>query len=288
MDLTLLDHAFMRHALLGGACAGICCALAGVFAVLMRLTFIGVCLAHAAFAGGLVAMVLGLDPMLGSLTFSMCSAAIIGPMADKGELSPDTAVGIVFSTMLGAAILCIGLLPGSKAQALGLFWGNILTVSTRDVWLLGGTTLVAVTGIGLFYKEIQAVACHREVAAAAGLPATAIFYAILCFTGVTVTACLPSVGGLLVYSLIITPAAAAYQLTYRLHWMFVLAAFFGILSCEAGLFLSYEYDLPAGASIVMVSSVVFVLCAIFSPKRGKGKMYATGQPQTHGVGQTGA
>jgi len=188
-------------------------------------------------------------------------------MADRGDFSPDTAVGIVFSTMLGAAILCIGLLPGSKAQALGLFWGNILTVSQRDVWVLAGTTLVAVTAIGLFYKEIQAVACHREVAAAAGLPATAIFYAILCFTGVTVTACLPSVGGLLVYSLIINPAAAAYQLTYRLHWMFLLAALFGVLSCETGLLLSYELDLPAGASIVLVSSALFVVCAALSPKR---------------------
>lgn len=271
MDLSLLDHAFMRHALLSGAFAGICCALAGVFAVLMRLTFIGVCLAHAAFAGGLMAMVLGVDPMLGSLVLSLCSAAVIGPMADRGDFSPDTAVGIVFSTMLGAAILCIGLLPGSKAQALGLFWGNILTVSLRDVWLLAGTAVVAVGTIVLFYKEIQAVACHREVAAAAGLPATAIFYAILSFTGVTVTACLPSVGGLLVYSLIINPAAAAYQLTYRLHWMFLLAALFGILSCEAGLLISYEFDLPAGASIVLVSSALFVICAAFSPKRRQTK-----------------
>jgi manganese/iron transport system permease protein len=105
------------------------------------------------------------------------------------------------------------------------------------------------------------------VAAAAGLPATAIFYAILSFTGVTVTACLPSVGGLLVYSLIINPAAAAYQLTYSLKRMFLLAAAFGVVSCEAGLLVSYQLDLPAGASIVLVSSVVFVICAAASPKR---------------------
>jgi manganese/iron transport system permease protein len=267
MDWLPLDHAFMRNALAAGVFAGVCCSLAGVFAVLMRLTFIGVCLAHAAFAGGLAAMVLGLDPLAGSLVASLGSAVVIGPMADRGDFSPDTAVGIVFSTMLGAAILCIGLLPGSKAQALGLFWGSILTVSGRDVWLLGGTAAAAVGGVCLFYKEIQAVACHREVAAAAGLPATAIFYAILCFTGLTVTACLPSVGGLLVYSLIITPAAAAYQLTYRLRWMFVLSALFGILSCEAGLLLSYKLDLPAGASIVLTSSAVFVLCSALSPKK---------------------
>jgi len=84
-----------------------------------------------------------------------------------------------------------------------------------------------------------------------------------------VTACLPSVGGLLVYSLIINPAAAAYQLTYSLRRMFLLAAFFGVASCEAGLLLSYCLDLPAGASIVLVSSALFVLCAALSPKRGR-------------------
>jgi manganese/iron transport system permease protein len=268
MDLLgLLDHAFMRHALLAGAFAGVCCSLAGVFAVLMRLTFIGVCLAHAAFAGGLLAMVFGLDPLVGALALSLGSAAVIGPMADRGDVSPDTAVGIVFSAMLGVAILCIGLLPGSRAEALGLFWGNILTVSARDVWLLGGTALAALAALGLFFKEIQAVACHREIAAAAGLPATAIFYGILCFTGVTVTACLPSVGGLLVYSLIINPAAAAYQLTYSLRRMFLLAAALGVASCEAGLLLAARFDLPAGASIVLVSSALFVGCATFSPKR---------------------
>ncbi|WP_027191887.1 metal ABC transporter permease [Fundidesulfovibrio putealis] len=276
MDMSPFDHAFMRHALLAGVFAGISCGLVGVFAVLMRLTFIGVCLAHAAFAGGLAALLFGLDPLLGALVLSVGAAAVIGPLADKGEVSPDTAVGVVFTAMLGVAILCLGIMPGPKSAGLNLLWGSILTASKRDVWLLGGVSFVVVGGIILFYKEILAVTCHRHVAALAGIPATAIFYAILFATGMTVTACLPSVGGLLVYSLIINPAAAAYQLTYRLSWMFVFAAALGAVSCTMGLFLAWYADVPAGAAIVVSSSLIFLVCSFFSPKNRSqsGKAHA--------------
>ncbi len=267
---AFLDAGFMRHALLAGLFAGVACALAGVFAVLMRLTFIGVCLAHAAFAGGLLGLLFGADPLTGALLASLAAAAVIGPVADRGELSPDTAVGVVFSAMLGLAIFCLGLLPGPKTAGLNLFWGNILTVGRRDLWLLGGVAVTASLAVVAFFKEIQAVTCHRQIARASGLPATAIFYGILFFTGLTVTACLPSVGGLLVYSLLINPAAAAYQLTYRLGRLFVLAAVFGVVSCEGGLWLAWKLDVPAGASIVLVSSLLFLAALACSPKRKAG------------------
>lgn len=267
MDANPFDHAFMRHALLAGVFAGVSCGLVGVFAVLMRLTFIGVCLAHAAFAGGLVSLLLGLDPLTGALVMSIGAAAVIGPLADRGEVSPDTAVGVVFTAMLGVAILCLGIMPGSKAAGLNLLWGSILTVATRDIWLLGGVTAAVALCIVIFYKEILAVACHRHVAASVGIPATAVFYSILFATGMTVTACLPSVGGLLVYSLIINPAAAAYQLTYRLPVMFLLAALLGAASSVSGLFLAWHADVPAGAAIVVSSSLFFFVCALASPKK---------------------
>ncbi|MBI4804850.1 MAG: metal ABC transporter permease [Desulfovibrio sp.] len=267
MEGYIFEHAFMRNALLAGIFAGISCGLVGVFAVLMRLTFIGVCLAHAAFAGGLASLLLGADPLFGALVLSIGAAAVIGPLADKGDVSPDTAVGVVFTAMLGVAILCLGIMPGSKTAGLNLLWGSLLTAGKRDVLLLGGVATAVLLGIIVFYKEILAVACHRQVAACVGIPATAVFYAILFATGMTVTACLPSVGGLLVYSLIINPAAAAYQLTYRLPTMFVLAALLGMASSISGLLLAWHTDVPAGAAIVVCSSLYFLACALFSPKK---------------------
>ena len=267
MGTSILQYQFMQNAILAGLCGGITCSVVGVFVVTMHLSFIGVCIAHAAFAGALLGLWLGFNPLLGALLFSLASAAIIGPMADRGELNPDTSIGIVFSLMLGLAFLFMGLMPGARTEALSLFWGSILTVTRQDLVFLAVTTAAIVGLAVIFYKEIQAVICHREVALAVGIPATVVFYGLLFSTGVTITASLQSIGGLLIYSLILNPAAAAYQLTYSLKRMLLIAIAFGIISCWAGLAASYLLDTPSGASIVITSSVIFGLATAFSPKR---------------------
>jgi manganese/iron transport system permease protein len=263
MDLSIFQYHFMQNAILAGLFGGITCSVVGVFVVTMHLSFIGVCIAHAAFAGALLGLWLGFNPLL----FSLASAAIIGPVADRGELNPDTSIGIVFSLMLGLAFLFMGLMPGARTEALNLFWGSILTVSQQDLIFLAAITGVIVGLVAIFYKEIQAVICHREVALAVGIPATVIFYGLLFSTGVTITASLQSIGGLLIYSLILNPAAAAYQLTYSLKRMLLIAIGFGVISCWAGLVASYFFDVPSGAAIVITSAIIFGLATAFSPKR---------------------
>lgn len=267
MYTSILQYQFMQNAILAGLCAGITCAMVGVFVVTMHLSFMGVCIAHAAFAGALFALWLGFNPLIGALLFSLTAAAIIGPMADRGELNPDTSIGIVFSLMLGLAFLFMGLMPGARTEALSLFWGSILTVSRGNLIFLTAVTAVVIGLVTAFYKEIQAVICHREVALAVGIPATVIFYGLLFSTGVTITASLQSIGGLLIYSLILNPAAAAYQLTYSLKRMLIIAVAFGVVSCWVGLAASYLLDIPSGASIVITSAVIFGLATAFSPKR---------------------
>lgn len=263
----LFEHAFMQHALIAGLCAGVSCGLVGVFVVTMQLSLLGVCVAHAAFAGAMLGIWAGFDPIWGALAFSLGAAAFVGPLADRGQLNPDSAVGIVFSFMLGLAFLFVGLMPGAKTQALSLFWGNILTVSTTDLVYLLAVSAVIVLLLVLFYKEIQAVVCHRHIAYAVGIPATLVFYGLLFATGATVAVSLRTVGGLLIYSLLLNPAAAALQLTFSLKRMFLLAAVFGVFSCWTGLAGSYFWDLPTGASIVIASSLIFGLALALSPKR---------------------
>jgi len=267
MDLSIFQYHFMQMAILAGVLGGVTCAVVGVFVVTMHLSFIGVCIAHAAFAGALLGLLLGFNPLIGALLFSLAAAAIIGPVADRGELNPDTSIGIIFSFMLGLAFLFMGLMHGARTEVLNLLWGSILTVNQQDMIFLAATTAVIVGLVAAFYKEIQAVICHREVALAVGIPATIIFYGLLFSTGVTVTASLQSIGGLLIFSLILNPAAAAYQLTYSLKRMIFIAIGFGVLSCWVGLAASYFFDLPSGAAIVITSTIIFGLAAAFSPKR---------------------
>ncbi|MFC1899331.1 metal ABC transporter permease [Chloroflexota bacterium] len=267
MDLSIFGYQFMQNAILSAFLGGISCALIGVFVVLLHMPFIGVCMAHAAFAGALLGLWLGFDPLIGAFTFSLISAVIIGPIADRGELSPEVSLGVIFSLMLGLGFLFMGLMPGTKSGALELLWGSILTNTGSDILLLGIVTIVVVGVIFIFFKEIQATIFHREMALSVGLPATLILYGILFLTGSTITASLRSIGGLLIFSLILNPAAAAYQLTYNMKWMFLLSAIFGVLAGWIGLLVSYLFNIPSGATIVVTSSVIFMIAAIFSPKR---------------------
>lgn len=267
MDMSIFGYHFMQNAILAAFLGGIACSTVGVFVVLMHMPFIGVCMAHAAFAGALLGLWLGFNPLVGAFAFSLLAAAIIGPLADRGELNPETSVGVIFSFMLGIAFLFIGLMPGTKSVALELFWGNILTNTRGDLILLGIVTAIVLGLVIVFYKEIKATIFNREIATAVGIPATLVLYGILFLTGATITATLRSIGGLLIFSLILNPAAAAYQLTYSMKRMFLLSASFGVLSCWIGLLFSYLFNFPSGATIVIVSSLIFMLAAIFSPKR---------------------
>lgn len=267
LDLSILAYHFMQNALLAGLLGGIGCSIVGVFVVMTGLAFIGTAIAHAAFAGALCGAWLGFNPLVGAFGFSLGAAGIIGPLADKGEFRPDTAIGIIFSATMGLAFLFMGLMPGPKTEGLEILWGSILAVNDTDLWVLIWTTAAVLGVTMLFFKEFQAVMFQREVALAVGIPANAIFYLMLFLTGAVVAACLRSIGGLLVFNLILNPAAAAYQLTYDLRRMYVLAAAFGVLSAWAGLWLSYLFNLPSGATIVLVTTAVFATATPLSPKR---------------------
>ncbi len=257
----------MQNAIIAAFLGGIACAVIGVFVVLMHMPFIGVAMSHAAFAGALLGLLIGFDPLVTALAMSLIAAAVVGPLADRGELSPETSFGVIFSLMLGLAFLFMGLMPYARSGAMELLWGSILTSTRGDIAILAALAVIVVGLVIVFYKEIQATIFNRNMALAVGLPATIILYGVLFLTGATVTASLRSIGGLLVFSLILNPAAAAYQLTYSMKWMFILAAVFGVLSGWVGLFFSYLFDIPSGATIVVTSSLIFMIAAVFSPKR---------------------
>lgn len=269
--LAALSDPFLQRAILATLFAGIACSVVGVLVVTMRLSFLGVCMSHAAFAGALLGLVMGVSPVWAALILSLIAAGALGPLADRGDLAPDTAIGIVFSSALGLSFLLLAVLPGPKTEALGLLWGSVLTVSAANLYLLAAVAVGAALLVGAFFKEIQTVIFNRELARSLGLPATVVFYGILVLSGLTTTASLNAIGGLLVFSLIVNPAAAAYQLTYSLRRMFAISAALGVASGWVGLALSWYLDLPTGALIVLTSCAFFLLANAFSPKRRRGK-----------------
>ncbi len=265
--LEMLQYEFVQRAVAASIFGGITCGIIGVWVILLNIPFVGVAMSHSAFAGAVFGLLFGINPLVTALLLCFIAAFMIGPVADKGDFSPNVAIGVIFSFVLGLAFLGMGLIKGPKTEALNLLWGNVLTVSLREIFLLAGVAVLICFFLAIFYKEIMAVMFNREIARAAGIPEKAILYSLLFLCGIVVTMNLSTIGGLLVFSLITSSPLAAYQLTYNLKTMYILSALFGVSACLAGLVLSYLFNVPSGSVVIMVSGLIFIISMIFSPKR---------------------
>jgi manganese/iron transport system permease protein len=155
LDLSIFGYQFMQNAMLAAFLGGIACAVIGVFVVLLHMSFIGVAMSHAAFAGALLGLLIGVNPLITAFAFSLLAALVIGPLAHRGELNPEASLGVIFSLMLGLAFLFMGLNPSTKSSALELLWGSILTVTHSNVILLAVVAVIVVGLVIAFFKEFK-------------------------------------------------------------------------------------------------------------------------------------
>ncbi|MDD2523629.1 MAG: metal ABC transporter permease [Endomicrobiaceae bacterium] len=269
--LDFFNYSFFNRALIMSILGGISCGIIGVWILLLNIPFIGVAMSHAAFAGAMTGLLLGINPVLCGFIFCIGSSIFIDPVAEKTKLHNNISISLLFSFMLGIAFLFIGMLKDYRAEVLGFMWGNILTTTWRDVILISIATVLLISFIIIFHRGILAILFNREISRACGIPEKLIFYVLLILSSIIVSLNLHSIGGLLIYSLIALPSASAYQLTYRTSTMYIISSAFAITACILGLFISTITALPVGATIILLSCSLFLISVIFSKKRNYEK-----------------
>ncbi|NLB59919.1 MAG: metal ABC transporter permease [Lentisphaerae bacterium] len=265
--LTLCQDEYFRNALAACVFGGGGIAIIGVFLTLMQIPFLGICMAHAAFLGAIIGLLLGQAPFAWAMLACAVAGLAVGPLAEKTEASSNVVLSIIFSATMGLSLILMALIPGPKTEALNLMWGSLLTVSQQQVWILGAVLLGLLVCLRAFYKEIVAVLFNRELAAASGLPAALIYYSIIMLGGLTIGATLDMIGGLLIFALLVNPANTASLLSCRLAVILPLAVALSISSCLIGLWASYLWDIPTGGSVVLVSSGLYLVAFLISPRR---------------------
>jgi manganese/iron transport system permease protein len=265
--IEILGYAPVQRAMLACLLCGLSCAWLSVFVVLMKMPLIGVSMSHAAFAGAVIGMLLDINPFLSGLILCLLTAAVLGPLSDRTDTPPENLLGILFSFLMGIAFLGMGVLTKTKASAFNLMWGSLLTLSDMDLAVLAMVAGIVAVFIVLFFKEIRVILFNRRLAASSGVPDRPIYYALLFLTGAVVSANLVTVGGLLIFALLVQPGATAMQLTYDLKSFFWISGAAGFLACASGLVVSYLFDLPSGASVILMATMLFAAAFAFSPKR---------------------
>ena len=161
------------------------------------------------------------------------------------------------------------MIKGSKTEAFSLIWGSILTLSRRDIYINAVVTVFVISFLIFFGKEIKVVFYNREVATSCGIPEKFIFFSLLFLSGFVICLNLNTIGGMLIFSLLISPPSAARILTHSLHKMYFLSIVFSVISCLSGLAFSYIFEVPAGAAITIISSIIFIISMALRGKNGR-------------------
>jgi len=265
----MMDLVFWAPVMAGGALAGASSGVLGAFIVGMRIPFLGVCVAHAALAGAVFGGLCGLEgqqlllPALAGAVLTALALGLANPQ--RARLDDNTVLSFLFSTTMGLAFLGIGLygiLGKSDNDVRSLLWGSLNFCRWSDVRLMLATSIALAAYIAVFFKELRAILFSRADAEAAGVRVNAVWTGFLILTAATLTVNFQTVGGLMIYSLISNPAAAAFQLVRGCRRVLLLSAVFGLVSGLGGFLIAAATDLPSGAVIVLVSSALVGIAAV--------------------------
>jgi ABC-type Mn2+/Zn2+ transport system permease subunit len=250
---------FMQRAFVAALIVGTLCSTIGTYVVLRKLAFIGDGIAHASFAGIVIAYLRGLDYYVGAAIVAVATALGIGFVNRRAKVSLDTAIGVLFTGAFALGVFLMSRLPNYNVDLQGFLFGNILAVSRADLVLILVLSALVSIVLLLLYRPLLYTSFEPVVAEASGIRVAFIDYALLVMLALTIIVSLEAVGIVLVAALLVTPAASAYQLTRRFTRMLALSVAIGASCAVAGLYLSYYLHSASGATIVLLATLVFFM-----------------------------
>lgn len=256
---ALWAHGFLQNALLAGVLASIGCGLMGTYVVVKRIGFLAGGIAHTVLGGMGIAYFFEANPMVGALSAALIAALLIGWVSLRWREQEDTLIGALWAIGMALGILFISQTPGYDVDLMSYLFGNILMVSRQELYLMAAIDVVLVATVTVFYRQFLAVAFDEEFARLRGVPVTFFYLSLLCMVAVTVVLLIQVVGLILVIALLTLPAAIAAQYVATVGRMMLLAMAIGIVFTSTGLAASYEPDLPAGATIILLAGVSYMV-----------------------------
>jgi zinc/manganese transport system permease protein len=259
--IAMLEYDFMRNAFLAGGIVAIVSGAVGSFLVLRNLAFAGHALSHVGFAGATGSVLLGLNPLSGLLAFTVAAAIGMGLLGERVR-GRDVAVGIILSLALGLGVLFLYLYTSHAVQATAILFGNVLGVSLDTVWALLGLAFVSLAALAIISRPLLFATLAPELAEAKGVPMRLVSVLFLVLVAIAVAEAAQVVGVLLVFALMVGPAAAAQRLSSHVHWGMGLAVLLALAETWIGIALAYVTDWPTTFWIVLLSSSVYFVGAI--------------------------
>jgi len=266
--LTPLSYAFIQRGLLAALMVGVLCSVIGCYVVLRSMAFLGDAMAHAVLPGVAVAYLLGRNLTLGALAAALVVALGVGLFSRRGMIKEDTAIGVLFAAALSLGVVLISSIRTYAVDLSHILFGNVLGVSSLDLWLTAIIGVVILASILVFYRQFLVISFDPVLAATLRIRVGLFNNLLLVLLALTIVISMQTVGVGLVAAMLVTPAATAFLLVRRLPAMMVLSGLIGGFSSLVGLFASYHLNVASGAAIVLTTTLIFLVVFLFAPQRG--------------------
>jgi zinc/manganese transport system permease protein len=262
----MFEYDFMRNAFAAASIVAIVAGLVGYFLVLRGQTFAGHALSHVGFTGATGAVLIGVAPLWGLVTLTVSAGIGMGVMGER-LAQRDVAIGLVLAFSLGLGLLFLHYFTTYATQATSLLFGNVLAVDMGTIWTLIALSAVSIVALALISRPLLFASLQPELAEAKGVPPRLYAVLFLAIVALVTAECAQIVGVLLVFALMIGPAAAAQRVTSSITTGALLSAAMAVTAAWFGLVLAFYTDWPSSFCIVTIGSAEYLLCCSVAFKR---------------------
>jgi manganese/iron transport system permease protein len=245
------------------------CAIVGSYMIVQQMGMMAHAISHSVIAGLPIAYVMGFSLSMGAAIAGILSAILLATIEAYSRVKLDSAMALILSEFLAIGVTLISILPGAnRIDLVNILFGNILGVNQNDLIMTLIITIFIVLSAILFYKELLLYTFDPIGAEAQGMRTQLYYMGLVTAITLTVVASLQTVGSLLVIAMLVGPGVTAYLLVKELHEMMIFGSIIGSISCIIGMYMSYYWDIPSGAAIVLVVFTFFFVAFLFSPSHG--------------------
>jgi zinc transport system permease protein len=252
MIRALFEYQFLQNAVLGILFAGIACGIIGTVSMEKKLVMMSGGIAHTAFGGIGMGYFLNIEPIIGGLVFSVLAAFGIATIHRKTHTHSDILIGMFWSFGMALGILFIGFTPGYPPDMTSYLFGDILTISGTDLYLICILDIIIISIIFCFFNMFKSYMFDEEFTYVLGIRTTVVEYIVFLLIALTVVILIKVAGIILIIALLTIPPCIAKQFTYNLKTIMILSILFSIIFSFIGLWISYQFSLPSGATIIIV------------------------------------
>lgn len=250
---------FLLYALFAGIAVALVAGPLGSFAVWRRMAYFGDTLAHSALLGITFGLLLGINLSIAVAVGCLTLAMILVAMQRNRFLATDTLLGILSHSTLALGLVCVSLFSKTRIDLMAYLFGDILSVTRMDLILMWATSLGVITALVFIWQPLLNMTVHEDLAQVEGVPIHKIRTVLMLLMALVIAMAMKVVGVLLITALLIIPAAAARRLTHSPETMAITASLLGCLAVLMGLWASYQFDSPAGPSVVLSAGFLYLV-----------------------------